>query len=63
MNRITKEKIINDVLEAYPQSLRVFAKYHIDACCGSYVSIEEGAKKVNADLASSLEELNRTAKK
>jgi len=63
MGKITKDKIINDVLKTNPQSLKVFTKYHIDACCGSYLSIEEGAKKAKADLASILRELNRTAEK
>lgn len=59
MNRITKNTIVNDALRMKPQTLKVFTKYGIDACCGSYMSIEEGAKRAKADLKTLLMELNR----
>ena len=59
---ITEKSIINDVVKQHPQTLAVFTKYKIDACCGSYDSIEIGVKKVGSDINVLISELSELIK-
>lgn len=61
MPLITKDMIINDVTRKYPKTLKVFAQFKVDSCCGGAGSIEMTAKADGADLDKLLEELNRVA--
>jgi len=58
---ITKDMIINDVIQKYPNTLAVFKKYNVDSCCGGGFSIEKTAAMSGGDLDSLLTELNKAA--
>ncbi len=38
---ITKDMIVNDVVNNYPQTNEIFTKYGVDTCCGGVQSIEK----------------------
>ena len=40
---ITKDMIINEVIKKYPQTISVFNRFGVDACCGGGQSIERTA--------------------
>ncbi len=61
MALITKDMIINDVTRKYPKTLKVFAQFKVDSCCGGACSIETTAKADGADVDRLLEELNKVA--
>lgn len=41
---ITSETSINQVLQKYPNSLKVFYLFNVDVCCGASQSIREAAQ-------------------
>ena len=58
--KITKDMIVREVAERYPQTVNVFGKHGVDFCCGGAHSIEQtararGCKDVDALVA----DLNR----
>ena len=59
--KITKERIVNDVIKDYPKTIGVFARFNIDSCCGGMATVEEAAKRDGVPLEELLEELNRVA--
>ncbi|HHT9134979.1 MAG TPA: DUF542 domain-containing protein [Candidatus Avalokitesvara rifleensis] len=61
MALITKDMIINDVTRKHPQTLRVFAQFKVDSCCGGACSIETTAKADGVDVDKLLKELNNIA--
>lgn len=44
MNRITKDMIVREVVEKYPQTVHVFGKHRVDFCCGGAHSVEQTAR-------------------
>lgn len=59
MNKITKEMIVREVVEKYPQTVNVFGKHRVDFCCGGAHSIEETARARGCrDLEALLRDLN-----
>lgn len=59
MNKITKEMIVREVVEKYPQTVNVFGKHRVDFCCGGAHSIEETARAHGCrDLEALLRDLN-----
>lgn len=56
---ITGELQVNDVIRRYPESVEVFNRYGIDACCGGAAPIAEAAARDGADAQALLAELNR----
>ncbi|MFQ5957493.1 MAG: DUF542 domain-containing protein [Candidatus Brocadiales bacterium] len=59
MSLITKDMIINEVTMKYPNTLKVFAQFKVDSCCGGACSIETTAKADGADVDKLLEALNK----
>ncbi len=59
--KITKDMKINDVIKKFPKTIKVFADFKIDSCCGGEVSIEKGCTRDKVDLNAILEALNKAA--
>ena len=55
---ITKDMIVNDVVNNYPQTNEIFTKYGVDTCCGGIQSIEKTAAACNVNLDEVLKTLN-----
>jgi iron-sulfur cluster repair protein YtfE (RIC family) len=55
---ITKDMIVNDVVNTYPQTNEIFTKYGVDTCCGGIQSIEKTAAACNVNLDDVLKTLN-----
>ncbi|HXI10074.1 MAG TPA: DUF1858 domain-containing protein [Thermodesulfobacteriota bacterium] len=65
--RITKDRLIGDVLKEYPDTIRVFRKYFGKSCFDcpgqNHEDIEFGSVMHNADMDVVLDELNEIADK
>jgi len=62
---ITKDMLIGDILEKYPQSVEIFSKYgfHCIGCVISpYESLEDGAAVHNIPLGPLLRDINAAIK-
>jgi iron-sulfur cluster repair protein YtfE (RIC family) len=55
---ITKDMIVNDVVNKYPQTNEIFTKYGVDTCCGGVQSIEKTVAACNVNLNEVLKTLN-----
>ncbi len=55
---ITKDMIVNDVVNKYPKTNEIFTKYGVDTCCGGIQSIEKTAAACNVNLDEVLKTLN-----
>ncbi len=60
---ITKDMIVNDVVNKYPQTNEIFTKYGVDTCCGGIQSIEKTAAACNVNLDEVLKTLNEAIPK
>ena len=60
---ITKDMIVNDVVNQYPQTNEIFTKYGVDTCCGGIQSIEKTAAACNVNLDEVLKTLNEAIPK
>ena len=58
MATITGDKIINDVIKEYPQTIKVFNDYKVDSCCGGGAPIETTAKRDGIDVEPLVKALN-----
>lgn len=60
--KITKDMTIKEVLEKYPETMKVFSKYNI-GCAGcfaaSFEKVQDIAKVHGTDVDSLLEDLNK----
>ena len=58
---ITKDMIVNEVINKYPESDKIFTRFGVDMCCGGVQSIEKTAISCNVknidELVSALNEL------
>ncbi len=61
MTPITKDMIINDVIKRYPETIAVFNRFNVDACCGGGASIEATAKADGVEVEALLVALNEAA--
>ncbi len=61
MTAITKDMIINDVIKRYPETIAVFNRFNVDACCGGGASIEATARADGVEVESLLTALNEAA--
>jgi len=50
---------VNEAIRLYPETVEVFNRHGIDACCGGAAPIDEAAARDGADPVAVLEELNR----
>ena len=55
---ITKDMIINDVIKKYPQTISVFNRFGVDACCGGGQGIERTATADGINIVALLDALN-----
>jgi len=55
---ITPEMKVGDIARLWPQTMKVFARYRLDLCCGGAHPLEFVAKKHGFSLEKVLEELN-----
>lgn len=60
--KITKDRIINDVIKKYPPSIAVFNEFRVDSCCGGGQSIEKTAAADGIDVDALLQALNEAVK-
>lgn len=58
MQMITASMLVHDVARQWPQTMKVFAHYNLDLCCGGMHSLEFVANKHSLDLNRILTELN-----
>ena len=59
-NKITKNMIIREVADRWPQTVNVFGQHKVDFCCGGAHSIEQTAKARGCrDIDALMEDLNR----
>jgi len=58
METIIRNMIINDVINKYPQTIKVFNDYKVDSCCGGGAPIETTAKRDGIDVEELLKALN-----
>ncbi len=56
---ITKDMIINDVIQKYPKTIGIFKDFGVDSCCGGGFSIEKTAAMSGGDMEKLLEKLNK----
>jgi NnrS protein/Domain of Unknown function (DUF542) len=58
--KITKDMIVREVADRYPQTVNAFGKHHVDFCCGGAHSIEQTARARGCqDINALLADLNR----
>lgn len=50
---------VNEVIRQYPDSVAVFNRFQIDACCGGAASVVDAAIRDGADVEALLAELQR----
>ena len=56
-----KHWTVAEIVNAFPETLRVFRSYRIDICCGGRHTPEEVARKHGLDLERLLEDLEKVA--
>jgi regulator of cell morphogenesis and NO signaling len=61
MATIDENMVVNEVIRAYPQTIGVFNRHRIDACCGGARTVAEAAAEDGATLQDILEDLNAAA--
>jgi regulator of cell morphogenesis and NO signaling len=63
METITKDMIINDVINKFPETMKVFNDFKVDSCCGGGQSIATTAAVSNANIPELMEALNKAVNK
>ncbi|MDR4506681.1 MAG: DUF542 domain-containing protein [Candidatus Brocadiaceae bacterium] len=58
---ITKDMIINDVIQKHPKTITVFKDFGVDSCCGGGFSIEKTAEMSGGNLDVLMAKLNKVA--
>jgi len=55
--------IINDVINKFPETMKVFNDFKVDSCCGGGQSIATTAAVSNANIPELMEALNKAVNK
>jgi regulator of cell morphogenesis and NO signaling len=55
---IRPDELVNDVIRAHPDTVEVFNRYGIDACCGGDARVDDAAVRDGVDPAELLRALN-----
>lgn len=63
MATITEEMIINDVVNRYPETMKVFNQFKVDSCCGGAQSIATTAAVSGTGIPELMEALNKAVGK
>ena len=58
MSAITPEMKVGEISRTWPQTMRVFARYRLDLCCGGVHPLAYVAEKHGFSLEEMLAELN-----
>ena len=59
-DNITKDMVVREVAERWPQTVSVFGKHKVDFCCGGAHSIEQTARARGCrDIDALVADLNR----
>ena len=56
---IAGEHIVNEVIRTHPETVEVFNRFGIDACCGGAAPIRQAAVRDGADPDAMLRALNQ----
>lgn len=59
VNEMTAEMTVNEIVAEHPETLAVFTRLGIDACCGGGLPLAEEARKHRFDFIALLAELER----
>lgn len=58
--KITKDMIVREVTERWPETISVFGNHRVDFCCGGAHSIEQTARACGvAEMEALIVDLNR----
>lgn len=57
--RIGPDRMVNEVIRTHPETVEVFNRFGIDACCGGAAPIGEAAIRDGVDPADLLAALNQ----
>lgn len=63
MATITEEMIINDIVNKYPETMKVLNDFKVDSCCGGGQSIGATAAVGNVNVHQLIEALNQAVNK
>jgi regulator of cell morphogenesis and NO signaling len=63
MTAITANDKVGDIARNWPQTMKVFARYKLDLCCGGAHPLAFAAEKHKLDLGQLLGELNDAREK
>ncbi|HEV2493640.1 MAG TPA: DUF542 domain-containing protein [Terriglobia bacterium] len=58
---ITEKMKVGDIARIWPQTMKIFAHYKLDLCCGGAHTLEFVAQKHGLNLGAILEQLNDVA--
>ena len=58
---IDGERMVNEVIRSHPETVEVFNRFGIDACCGGAAPITEAALRDGADPEALIRSLNEVA--
>ena len=61
MALVTADMTINEVVQKYSASMKVFNQHNVDSCCGGAQSIKAAAELSRANLDKLLADLNAAA--
>ena len=61
MFAISAEMTVGDIARTWPETMKIFARYKVDPCCGAAHSLEFVARKHGLNLGAILEQLNDIA--
>lgn len=59
--RINPKTTINSITNRYPDTIAIFAEYHIDSCCGGEKTLEEVATRHGLSLEEIVRKLEPVA--
>ena len=59
LHEITADMTVNQVIAEHPETVAVFSRLGIDACCGGALPLAEVARKHRFDFIALLAELDR----
>ncbi len=58
MTAITPDMKVGDIARTWPETMKVFARYKLDLCCGGVHPLAYAAQRHGFDLETILSELN-----
>ncbi len=62
MAHITEDMVINEVIKRYPDTIAIFNRFRVDACCGGGQAIKVTATRDGVDVPALMAALNSTSR-